>query len=236
MAALPSAVQDLARFFLNLAGSSSLGAVGGVVGKAASASGVGSAVPSGSCWCEWSSSCFRCCARLVRPSAASGDLTLQQASPSLVQRWGPVERRRSILGVGLLPLVFLLATGRGPIGHPRSLLTMPEPGLLLPELDVRLEVLMGILAPLRRVTARIVLDLRVGRRGRPQEQSGIAQVAVVDPPRFRVWRMMTVPVPLMRWTLTGMILSSLSWASSGASTAWKSQQVSHKLDARLLLH
>ena len=41
MAALPSAVQDLARFFLNLAGSSSLGAVGGVVGVAAPASGVG---------------------------------------------------------------------------------------------------------------------------------------------------------------------------------------------------
>ena len=41
MAALPSAVQDLARFFLNLVGSSSLGAVGGVAGVAASASGVG---------------------------------------------------------------------------------------------------------------------------------------------------------------------------------------------------
>ena len=41
MAALPSAVQDLARFFLNLTGSSSLGAVGGVMGVAAPASGVG---------------------------------------------------------------------------------------------------------------------------------------------------------------------------------------------------
>ena len=41
MAALPSAVQDLARFFLNLAGSSSLGAVGGVAGVAAPASRVG---------------------------------------------------------------------------------------------------------------------------------------------------------------------------------------------------
>ena len=39
--ALPSAVQDLARFFLSLAGSSSLGAVGGVAGAAAPASGVG---------------------------------------------------------------------------------------------------------------------------------------------------------------------------------------------------
>ena len=41
MTVLPSAVQDLARFFLNLAGSSSLRAVGGVAGMAASASGVG---------------------------------------------------------------------------------------------------------------------------------------------------------------------------------------------------
>ena len=41
VAALPSAVQDLARFFLSLAESSSLGAVGGVAGAAAPASGVG---------------------------------------------------------------------------------------------------------------------------------------------------------------------------------------------------
>ena len=41
VAALQSAVQDLARFFLSLAGSSSLGAVGGVAGAAAPASGVG---------------------------------------------------------------------------------------------------------------------------------------------------------------------------------------------------
>ena len=39
--ALPSAVQDLARFFLSLSGSSSLGAAGGVAGVAAPASGVG---------------------------------------------------------------------------------------------------------------------------------------------------------------------------------------------------
>ena len=41
LSALPSAVQDLARFFLNLAGSSSLGAVGGVAGVAASVAGSG---------------------------------------------------------------------------------------------------------------------------------------------------------------------------------------------------
>ena len=41
VAALPSAVQDLARFFLSLAGSSSLVAVGGVAGVAVPASGEG---------------------------------------------------------------------------------------------------------------------------------------------------------------------------------------------------
>ena len=41
LAALPSAVQDLARFFLSLSGSSSLGAVGSVAGVAASAAGSG---------------------------------------------------------------------------------------------------------------------------------------------------------------------------------------------------
>ena len=41
LAALPSAVQDLARFFLNLSGSSSLGAVGSVADVAASAAEVG---------------------------------------------------------------------------------------------------------------------------------------------------------------------------------------------------
>ena len=39
LSALPSAVQDRARFFLSLSGSSSLGAVGGVAGVAASAAG-----------------------------------------------------------------------------------------------------------------------------------------------------------------------------------------------------
>ena len=41
LAALPSAVQDLARFFLSLSGSASIGAAGGVAGVAAPASGVG---------------------------------------------------------------------------------------------------------------------------------------------------------------------------------------------------
>ena len=41
LTALPSAVQDLARFFLSLSGSSSLGAIGGLAGVTASAAGLG---------------------------------------------------------------------------------------------------------------------------------------------------------------------------------------------------
>ena len=41
LVALPSAVQDLTRFFLSLSGSASLGVAGGVAGVAAPASGVG---------------------------------------------------------------------------------------------------------------------------------------------------------------------------------------------------
>ena len=148
---------------------------------------------------------------------------------------GPVVRRRSVLGIVLLPLVILLAAGRSPIGLFRSLPKMTEPRLLLPFLDVRLEVLLAILAPLRRVTARLVLALRAGSRGRPRERSGIAQgLAVVCPPCLRVRRTMTVPVPWLLWTLTGMTLSGLSWPSSGTSTAWKSRRMYHQLDARAI--
>ena len=88
---------------------------------------------------------------------------------------------------------------------------MTEPRLLLPYLDMRLEVLLAILTLLWRVTTRLLLDLRAGRRDNPLERSGISRVfAVVCPPRLRVWRTMTVPVPLMQWTLTGVTLSGLS--------------------------
>ena len=129
-----------------------------------------------------------------------------------------------------------LPCSRGPIGQILSLQKMTEPRLLLPELDMRLEVLLAIFAPLRRVTARRVLALWVGRRGHPRERSIIAQVLVVDPTRLRVERMTTGLMHLIRLTLTGMTLSGQSWASSGTSTPWKSLQESRLLGARLLLH
>ena len=77
MAALPSAVQDLARFFLNLAGSSSLGAVGGVAGVAASASGVGVQLcPSAS-----GGDAVTSCAATAVPAGVSGPPSVSAAVP-----------------------------------------------------------------------------------------------------------------------------------------------------------
>ena len=221
MAALPSAVQDVARFFLNLAGSSSPGAFGGVAGVAAGVCGLPStsaAVP-GSSGRQQSQETSRPSRRRRRSSSDGTGRASKKRPRGRSPSPGPSSRRR-----------------RDPIGHPPSLLRLPELRFLLPELDVRLEVLLAIFAPLRQVTARLVLDLRVGQRSRPRERSVIAQVAVVDTPRLRVWQMTTGPVLLIRWTLTGIILSGLPWASSGASTTWKSRQVSYQFDARLLLH
>ena len=123
---------------------------------------------------------------------------------------GPTGVRRSVRGVGLLPLDLLLAVGRGTIGHLLVLLKMNDPLLLLPELGLRLEALLAIFASLRRMTALLVLDLRVGRHGRPHERSAIVQALVVDPPLLREWRMTTGQVHSTRLTLTGMTLSGLS--------------------------
>ena len=103
--------------------------------------------------------------------------------------------------------------------------------LLLPDLNVRLGVHLAIFALLEHVTVRRIL----GRHGRVRETSIIVQELVIDPLLLRERRMTTGRVPLSRLTLTGMILSGLSWASSGSFMAWKSLQVFHQLVARLLL-
>ena len=86
-------------------------------------------------------------------------------------------------------------------------------------------------ALLELLTVRRVL----GRHGQEQETNSIVQGLVIDPLLLREWQMMTVLVLLSRLTLTGMPLSGLSWASSGAFMAWKSLQMFHQLIARLLL-
>ena len=63
--------------------------------------------------------------------------------------------------------------------------------LLLPELDVRLEVHLAIFVPLLQVTAIHVLALRVARRCRLLEETIFDQALVVDPLLLRGRRMTT---------------------------------------------
>ena len=189
LAALPSAVQDLARFFLSLSGSSSLGSAGGVAGVAAPAAGVGVQL----CPSTFAGGAVALGAATTIPAGVSDPPSAPAAVPGVSGRqqhqedsrpnrcrrrpaMGPTGDQRSGQGGGLLPLV-LLAVGSGTIAY--LLRKMTEQRLLLPKLDVRLEVLLVIFALLR----------QVGRRGRLHEFSTIARVLVVDPPRLRVGRM-----------------------------------------------
>ena len=121
--------------------------------------------------------------RPARPAVSSVRRPHDPAGVAVVRpAMGPTERRRSVRGVGILPLVLLLAVGRVLIGRPPSLRRMPEPRPLLPELDVRLEVLLAIFAPLASswtfgldgavVRASGALSLRCGRRS--PSPSGVA--------------------------------------------------------------
>ena len=82
IAALPSDVQDLARFFLNLAGSSSLGAVGGVAGVAAPASGVGAQL----CPPALGGEAVASCAATAVPTGMVGPLAAVPSSSGRQQR------------------------------------------------------------------------------------------------------------------------------------------------------
>ena len=252
LAALPSAVQDLTRFFLSLSGSSSLGAAGGVAGVAASAAEVGVQLcPSAS-----AGGAVALGAATAVPAGASGPPSAPAAVPGssgLQQRQEvsrPGRRRRRSSSDRTDRRSKKRPRGRSPSPGPssrhqerhylsssspsedeRAAASPPRAGRApggTPS-DFRS-------APLRRMTARRVLDLRVGRRGRPHERSDIVQALVVDPPLLREWRMTTGRVHSTRLSLTGMTLSGLSWPSSGTSTPWSSLQESHRLGAGLLLH
>ena len=243
LAALPSAVQDLARFFLSLSGSASLGAAGGIAGVAAPASGAvvqlcpsapgGGAVAFGAATAIPAGAGDPPSALAAVPGSSGrqqrqgtsrpSDGTDRRSKKRLRGRSpspGPSRRRersyrsdsdssgddraetsppRAGHAPGGTPGDFRSAPAgdRSPRPGPSGRQEMTEPRLLLPELDMRLEVLPAIFAPLRRVTARHVLALRVGRRGHPRERTIIARVLVVDPTHLRVERMTTGLVP---WT------------------------------------
>ena len=127
LSTLPSAVQDLARFFLNLSGSSSLGAVGGVAGVTASTAGSGVQL----CPSTSAGGAVTLGAATAIPAGAgdfpaapaavpgvSGQQQRQEDSRSVgvvVARpaMGPTDARRSVPGGGLLLLFRLLVVGRG---------------------------------------------------------------------------------------------------------------------------
>ena len=119
MAALPSAVQDLARFFLSLAGSSSFGAVSSVAGVAAPASGVGAQLCPPALGGEAVASCAATAAPAgvvgppAAPAAVPGSFGRQQRQE--VTRSSRRRRRSSIDG-----------TGRAMKKHPRG--RSPSPG------------------------------------------------------------------------------------------------------------
>ena len=204
--------------FLSLAGSFSLGAIGRVAGAAAPASGVEPQL----CPSTLVGGAVASCAATAMPAGAVDSPAASAAVPGRQQRQevSRSSRRRhcsSSNGTGRMKKLTRDRSPspgrssrrrRSPISLLRSLPKMTESRLLLPFLDVCLEVLLAILAPLRQVTACLVLALRAGDRGRPQERSGIAQgLAVVCPPRLRARRTTTILVPWMPWTLTGMTLS-----------------------------
>ena len=182
MAALPSAVQDLARFFLNLAGSSSLGAVGSVAGVAAPASGVGTRL----CPPAPGGEAVAFCAATAVPASVVGPPAASAAVPGSSGRHQRQEVSRSDRR-----RCHLSSDGTGRVKKKRPRGRSPSPGrssrrreksyrfssesseddraeTFLPFLDVRLEVLLAILAPLRLVTTRLVLALRAGGCGRPR--------------------------------------------------------------------
>ena len=119
VAPVGGAVQDLARFFLNLAGSSSLGAVGGVAGVAAPASGVGAQL----CPPAPGGEAVASCAATVAPAGVVGSPAAPAAVPGSSGRQQRQEvtrssrRRRRSSSDG---------TGRVMKKHPRG--HSPSPG------------------------------------------------------------------------------------------------------------
>ena len=242
MTALPSAVQDLARFFLSLTGSSSQGAVGSVAGASVPAS--GASAPGGgaaaSCAATATSSVA---ARPPSDSAAvPGSSGRQQREEELCRSSRP-RRRTSSGGTGRASknchrerspsrgrssrrLEESYRSSSSPSEEDRAESPPPSSG----------RVPGGTPGDSRPAPAGDRLP-HPGSCGLPLQRSGIAKaLAVICPPLLRMRRTMTVLVPSIPWTLTGMTLSGLSWPSSGTSTAWRSRRVYHQLDVRLFLH
>ena len=173
--ALPSVVQDLARFFLGLSGSASLGATGGIAGVTASAAAAGGIA----CPATAAGGATTVFAAAVTPAGAgvspaapaavpgvSGEQQRMMESRSRGRRGrsssdGTDRRAKSDPGGGLLLLNALLVVGGDAIALPQIRLRKTELTSLLPDLGVRMEVRMLVVGLPGIMTARLIL----GRRG-----------------------------------------------------------------------
>ena len=199
--ALPSVLRELAKFFMNLSGSSSLGATGGLAGVTASAAASGGIA----CPASTAAGAATIRAATVTPAGAgvlpavpgvSGEQRRQGESRSRGRRSrssgdGTDRRAKSAPEEGLLLLTALRVVGGGAVALPQIRLRMTELTLLLPVPGMRLEVRVLVALP-GILTARLVL----GRRGLLQGMSLAGLERVVVRLDLRVWRMMTAPLPL----------------------------------------
>ena len=149
--ALPSVMKELAKFFMGLSSSSSLGATGDLAGVTVSA-----AVSGGiACPASTAGGAATICAAAVTPAGAgvlpaapaavpsvSGEQQRKVESRSRGRRLatGPTDGPRSDPGGGLLLLNALLVVGGGAIALPQIRLRKTEPTPLLPGLDMRVLV------------------------------------------------------------------------------------------------
>ena len=202
--ALPSVLQELAKFFMNLSGSSSLGATGDLAGVTASAAASGGIA----CPASTAAGAATICAATVTPAGAgvlpaapaavpgmSGEQQRQGESRSRGRRSrssgdGTDRRAKSAPEEGLLLLTALRVIGGGAVALSQIRLSMTELTLLLPVPGMRLEVRILVALP-GILTARLVL----GRRGLLQGVSLAGLGRVVIHLHLRVWRMMTAPLP-----------------------------------------
>ena len=185
-------LQELAKFFMSLSGSSSLGAPGVLAGVTVSAAASGGIA----CPASTAAGAATICAATVTPAGAgvlpaapaavpgvSGDQQRQGVSRSRGRRSrssgvGTDRRAESAPGEGLLLLTALRVVGGGAVALPQIRLRMTELTLLLPVPGMRLEVRILVALP-GILTARLVL----GRRGLLQGMSFASLERVFIPPR-----------------------------------------------------
>ena len=220
-------LQELAKFFMSLSGSSSLGAPGVLAGVTASAAASGG----NACPASTAAGAATFCAATVTPAGAgvlpaapaavpgvSGDQQRQGLSRSRGRRSrssgdGPDRRAKSAPEEGLLLLTALRVVGGGAVALPQIRLRVTELTLLLPVPGMRLEVRILVALP-GILTARLVL----GRCGLLQGMSFASLERVVVRLDLRVWRMLSAPLPSR-----GFAWREVAWAafqSPMASRFW----------------